>query len=961
MLGALLAFAAGARAQYYTLGADPGNIRWNILKSDHFRVIYPVGMDSLAREYLFNFELARPRTEVGQKIEGAEMPMILHPYTLRSNASVAWAPRRVDVFTTPPPGRGYADSWVHQLALHEGRHISQTTHFTTGTFRPLTWLLGEQAVGLGMGFYPSGWELEGDAVHTETDFSKAGRGRDANFLMPYRAIFLSGDNRSYDQWRFGSYKNYSPSKYGFGYIVETFMRDNAGFYVMGDIYRDFTRRWYDPSIINKAFQKYTGRTRRKNFHGAVDYFTDMWQNDFERRMPYTDYVCLADQNPRYYTQYSYPVAMEGGSVAMVKAALDHASQLVITDTCGREKTLRPFASASLVSPLVSADGNTILWSEIVSHPRWELHDWSLIRSYDLKTHRIRTLTRRTRYFNPAFSPGGERLSVTQYSLDGNSSVVVLDASSMEALGSVAAPGGGQIHSTAWIGGRIYADAILGDGQWGLFSRPADDFGAGWSVEIEPQTRTISHLRADGDSLIFETDLDGVSNIYSYTPSCGVLQKLTNARFGAFDPFRGSDGTLYYTDYDARGYLPVKALPDNLKWEEADFSQPFVFRPAERFGAMADSLAPAMTPERQARLRAEVDSIPAKRYRKAGHLLNIHSWAPLYVGVDRIMNSSFDAIYQVAAPGVTLISQNHLGTAETLLGYSCHAGRHAGHINFKYSGWWPVLEFNADYNDRAKRNYTYSGAAEPRVTDLDEPSLEARVTSYIPVNLSRGGWQSAIIPRAELNFTSDQYHEGCNLHYGGNLQAGVRYYRMLPKTRANRMPRLGIGAEVRGAWSRGAFEGIGQTLYGYTYGYLPGFTTEQGLRLSAMAQKHFGYTDYMPIKGLAALPRGYRDYPMGDYCKFTADYSLPIPINDWHPVPILLYLMRINIVPFVDGALNYMPTGMQKMMSYGSALTLQGHIFRIGWEVEAGARVSRYWDLNQQRWRTRAEFVTGVGL
>ena len=34
---------------------------------------------------------------------------------------------------------------------------------------------------------------------------------------------------------------------------------------------------------------------------------------------------------------------------------------------------------------------------------------------------------------------------------------------------------------------------------------------------------------------------------------------------------------------------------------------------------------------------------------------------------------------------------------------------------------------------------------------------------------------------------------------------------------------------------------------------------------------------------------------------------------------------------------------------------------MGIEVEAGVRVSRYWDPQQHRWGTRAEFITGLGL
>ena len=222
-----LSLSWGARAQYYTLGADPASVRWSILQTDHYRVIYPLGQDSLARSFLYNFEVEYPRTQVALKIKPYEMPMVLHPYALRSNATVAWSPRRVDIFTTPPFNSGFADDWAHTLATHEGRHVGQVTHFTTGTFKVFRYILGEQAVAIGQGFYPAMWEQEGDAVHSETDFSKAGRGRDPNFLMGFKASLLSGEDHTYDGYRFGSVRNNIPGKYPFGYLVETFMRDNG--------------------------------------------------------------------------------------------------------------------------------------------------------------------------------------------------------------------------------------------------------------------------------------------------------------------------------------------------------------------------------------------------------------------------------------------------------------------------------------------------------------------------------------------------------------------------------------------------------------------------------------------------------------------------------------------------------------------------------------------------------------
>ena len=67
------------------------------------------------------------------------MPIILHPYQMNSNGMVVWAPRRLELYTTPMADPLYARDWVTQLAVHEGRHIGQgsTVTYKVQSFRYL--------------------------------------------------------------------------------------------------------------------------------------------------------------------------------------------------------------------------------------------------------------------------------------------------------------------------------------------------------------------------------------------------------------------------------------------------------------------------------------------------------------------------------------------------------------------------------------------------------------------------------------------------------------------------------------------------------------------------------------------------------------------------------------------------------------------------------------------------------
>ena len=93
------------QAQFYVTGDDPGKVKWNYIDTDNFRVIYPQGCDSLAREYGFKLEkykipVSRSTGYMVGQGDGRLMPVVMHAYNT-SNGSVAWAPKRMDLFTIP--------------------------------------------------------------------------------------------------------------------------------------------------------------------------------------------------------------------------------------------------------------------------------------------------------------------------------------------------------------------------------------------------------------------------------------------------------------------------------------------------------------------------------------------------------------------------------------------------------------------------------------------------------------------------------------------------------------------------------------------------------------------------------------------------------------------------------------------------------------------------------------------
>ena len=74
-----------ANAQFYVTGDDPGKLKWNYIDTDNFRVIYPMGSDSLAREYAYKLEkykipVSRSTGYMAGEGDGKLIPAVLHTY-----------------------------------------------------------------------------------------------------------------------------------------------------------------------------------------------------------------------------------------------------------------------------------------------------------------------------------------------------------------------------------------------------------------------------------------------------------------------------------------------------------------------------------------------------------------------------------------------------------------------------------------------------------------------------------------------------------------------------------------------------------------------------------------------------------------------------------------------------------------------------------------------------------------
>ena len=1042
LLCALLALTSlQAGAQFYLTGEDPGYLKWNYIETPSYKVIYPRGLDSLGREYARQFEASR--TAVGRSAgvkpgewQYGKTPIILHTNSVTSNASVVWAPKRLDVYTNP---QGYETEplpWIENLALHESRHISQMQLGYKGVHRVLGWIFGEMWQGACAGIYPRLDYLEGDAVITETALSKAGRGRSAGFLNYYMMSFDQGKWRTYNRWYAGSERYDYPDHYAFGYLFYGGVRalyDEpmlSAKLIEAPGKRPFCFISNEQNIIKGA----TGKRSVKAFPEIALKTYEIWKENAEARRPYTPSDTLT-KTGFFDTDYHHPMVLEDG-IYVLKHDKSRTPQLIRIDSTGREHFIA-FAADRTSCLHPSHDGKRIWWSETVTQGRWTIESYSIIRYRDIHRSRDRKgntkirlggerdLTWKTRYYNPCPSHDGERIAVVEHLTDGRTAAVVLSSKDGSVLQREMAPDSLQLVDVTWLDEKIYASGVSMSGT-GVYlitptapetvsargpaststtpgssaststtpGGPASTIthsgpctasqAAVWTCVLAPQPVKIHHLDGDDGLLNFSSDRSGSDEWYTFDPTDGTLYQETSLRYGG-EGFHEAhtDGYLYYSLNTLRGQMIARTAPDSLLHRPVDFADIYHYPIADKLSqqeaelAAADSAtigaasagvptvgaqtasahsdgltAPvASAADAAAAASAAGASAPAlsapRPYSKFGKLFHFHSWAPFYANIDNIKEMSYDYYFDLAGLGVMAASQNELGTAVLTGGYCAHTDpydhsywRHSGHLKFAYTGWLPAFELQVDFNDRAsivRHLNVYSSNFENGYYGTVNafstvPYLRGKLSVYVPLRFSRGGWTFGLTPRVVYSVSNDAFSPHRDIYYTGrgrevfwkrqenyfkilspwanqSLSGYLRAYASMGTAESAYYPRWGIGAELGGSFSFW-YPFTHPTAFAYLYGYTPGVFSSHGLRLTAKYQQQLRGEQTMFYNTMTStLPRGYANaedlltsvYPRMAWksVRVTADYAMPFWIGDPSIGGNFMNIRRMVLTPHFD--------------------------------------------------------------
>ena len=932
----------GAVAQYYDTGQDPASLRWRQIRTPHFRIIFPEDFAAGAAEYSRLLEDSYSRLSPLYPDISVSVPVIIHSHSMLSNGYLSWAPRRMELY--PLPGQyNLPMSPARQLAVHETTHVLQLASLNRrGLGRAVWYLLGEQAVGLSAVEIPM-WAFEGDAVYAETVTGISGRGRSNAFLQEARALATRPRGiYGYDKMLAGSYRHFTPDYYVFGYLMMNHLRNRDSSAWISAVRK--VAGGYPLNPVNRSLREETGLTKKRLYDSAFAALEKRWRE--ADKHGYTAYPSLNVTARRDHVNHYIPHRTGDGSIISLKSSLSAPTKFVITeDSGGKEHVI---TTTGYIYPYIfSYSDSTVVWSELHRDIRWDNRDFSVIKKMSLSGGGIVQLTRRTRYAAPDLSPDGRTIVAVSTTPGLRCSLVFLDAFTGEVLMDLVPPENLFIQRPAWSSdGSAVTIVTLSDSGEGIRTyRPT---GKRWTVNLAEGPTDIIQAEIYNDTLFYLAQGDGSDNIYRITNDT-VVTRVTRSRYG-ISGFSVHDGEILFSDYSADGFVIASEKSSADAGEPSGSMNGVIpdLAPMASAGAGAAPVtgrstipdpAPVQTSPEEHPEGSELSIPPSEPYSKIAHLFNFHSWFPFYGDIDLIRTDPTSI-----RPGVTLMSQNHLSTLITTVGYEYSEETHRLHTGIRWSGWHPVIE--ADISFGGERIIRKDTASRPDPTDIAGDMI-ITASIYDQLWFAYGKFRQLFMPALYVSYRNAYTYIREEQAYdrGFAFVTGRLYFSNTFRVAYRDInPRWGQVADIRITSAPFDRDIYGSRRYARGTLYFPGLFRNHSLVLRA------GHEDQAPFGTLLynnalSYPRGYNETVVSEkLTSFSADYTMPLFYPDL-AVGSLLYLKRIRGSAFYDvsrgeNTYNYgsriYTEGYTGYSSFGAELLADFYILRFPFEISAGA-------------------------
>ena len=922
-------------AQFYNTGQDPAQVKWNQINTENFQVIFQKDFEKQAQHIAKTLEFYYAKVSSSLQNKPKKISVIMHNQTIASNGYVAWAPKRVELYTTPSPSM-YPDPWIEHLCIHELRHVVQIDKLNQGITKILSIVFGQQATGLVAGQLPM-WYLEGDAVCTETAFTNYGRGRIPSFHRGIKTHLLTSEKRySFDKMLLGSYKDYVPNYYELGYQLTAYARNKYGKNIWNTVVNHVARNSYTLLPTSFAFyrglKKHYGLSQKELYHNTMDYLDSTWKAE-----------SISKLEPNYYQKYSIdkyenyinPNFLDQDKVIALKKGLSHITQFVILNQ-NTEKVI--YEPGYVISDDFSYAQNMIAWAEYKPDVRWENREFNNIRLLNIKTKMDFTIVEKSRYFSPELSSDASKIVVVEIDNTNKSRVVILSAYTGEIIQEVSTKHSNLIARPKWSANNqsIFVIETTKEGKqvsnYNLYTKK-------WSVVFKLDKGDIQRIQPADNKVYFHSTLNGTDNIYVYDQLTKEIYQISESEFGVSDfNIDATNNNLIVNQYTSQG-VRIATIPiERAKWTKVPEKDQYSYILAEN-----------LTNQEYEHDFEPIDTTSdyqVKPYRKVLNPFSFHSWIPFYYDYE---NKSVSQVLRDPAhitedifPGLMLLSQNKLSTVETILSYAYKNGGHYVSSSLVFKGQFPVITFSANYGNEQEVQQVNDEIWIPKTST----GYNYYTSVYFPFNFTEGKYIRGIRPsfsveysdKLNYNYIKDYYIRGTEY-----VQSGITLYTYQRKAERDIIPSNGMVLNL--SLFNTPFE---DELFGYVFNidgkiFIPG-----GINKSFMLDMGYQYQNpnLYRFNSKFRFPRGVEEKSADKMFKIYADYIFPITYPDWN-LGSFMYIKRIRGDLFFDYAyssyrrVNEARTAyiypQSNTVSFGVELSFDYHLLRTIFPLNTGVR------------------------
>ncbi len=907
----LILSLAQAKAQFVNNGRGSASVRWQELKAPSYSLLYPVDYTQAAMRMAGFMDSVSSHITHNLQTDLMRAPMVVYNRDQFSNGMVTWAPKRAELAITAPIN-STSTPWMQQLVVHEWRHVAQISALRNGLTNVARVLFGQGGMGVGL-IVNSTWMLEGDAVNAETQLTEYGRGLQPDFTIGYRGMASGGDlsELSTDFLACGSFKEFVPDVYKYGYQIVTAAETYVSPTIMGEVFHYNSKVPIlispDYFYLRKHYNTSWTKIRKRLFTELDSLWAPLERVDenFE----------IITSPAKTYTTYSWPVPYRGGMVA-VKKDFRHTDHLVFVDSLGEERKLKHTGS---VSSRVAVQGDKIYFTEYKPDLFYQLQNYSIIVEYDLLTNKTRRF--RTAESNYLVTPiAGAEFATIKNNSQGEAYIQVYDNNFEPTYqGEFEHPT--TLHGLAWDKktGMLCFIAVDHRGMW---------IGAMGSqkkhIELKaPSAVTLSELRAEDGCLVFGSIASGKDEVHILDIETRTEYQLTQSRFGSAQPsLNGS--TLLHRTYTPEGWMLSKQKIDTLGADKVQWSRlpKNIVNPKRHKWNVVNTDTITI---------AQIDTTThsTKRYRRAPHMINFHTWAPIAVDFEKLYNE-LSLNYGVGATG---FFQSTLGDMYGSMTAGSRNGDFWAMTDFTYAS-LPV-EMDVRVESGGGDQVISAQSSEAYNQALSQGGLDSYFTAGVdlrlPMNFSWDGNLRLLQPSFSLNhYNTKFYNQSGNLIKNGyqSWDASLWWSSHRRTAYQDIVPTMGysLSAGVRGAFGRD----FSKQYHLWGRAYLPGFVKPHALTLrTGMQWQEVGTYNF---SGKIIGARGVDDpYVAKNYYAASLDYTFPF----WYPdggIGSVLNFKRLffNVFGdynFGDYMLSNGATTFRDNHSYGVELGIDFNVFR----------------------------------